>query len=64
MTSHFSTLLASYKEVTPHRGGNSPQFKGGLAVLGGTENQIFDGNERDPDLETQPVFLESVLFIF
>ena len=29
---------------------------------GGTENQIFDGNERDPDLETQPVFLESVLF--
>ena len=33
-------------------------------MLGGTENQIFDGNERDRDLETQPVFLESVLFIF
>ena len=33
-------------------------------MLGGTKNQIFDGNERDPDLEMQPVFLESVLFIF
>lgn len=33
-------------------------------MLGGTENQIFDGNERDPHLEMQPVFLESVFFIF
>ena len=32
------------------------QFKGGLAGVGWTENQIFDGNKGDTDLETQPVF--------